>query len=297
MKRFTNNLKTKPFKTSPLFVVLGFFLVVYTLIMISLFGYALISSFKDLGGFIDDPVGLPKEWHWENYLRVLEGMAVSRGKGLPMAYIEHMFLNSIVYSVGCALANTICTTLMAYACATHKNFVSKTIYALVIFMIIFPIIGSLPSELQMAKTLGLYDSMLGNFFLKFSFGNVYFLVLYEAFRAMPKDYIEAAQLDGANQFQIMMRVMLPMARNTIGTIMLVLFVGFWNDYQTPLVYLPSKPTVALGLLLFTHNTSGIYSGEPLKLAAAIMVLIPILLIYAFFQKSLMGNLTVGGVKG
>lgn len=297
MKQFYKKSRMKLDKSSPLFVILGFFLVVYTLVMISLFSYAFITSFKDLIGFIDDPVGLPKEWHWENYLTVLEGMAVPRGKGLPKAYIEHMFLYSIIYAVGCALANTICTTMMSYACAMYKNFVTKTIYAIVIFMIIFPIIGSLPSELQMAKDLGLYDSMLGNFFLKFTFGNVYFLVLYETFRAMPKDYIEAAQLDGANQFQVMFRIMLPMARNTIGTILLVLFVGFWNDYQTPLVYLPSKPTVALGLLQFTQNTSGVYSGEPLKLAAAIMVLLPILIIYAFFQKRLMGNLSVGGVKG
>lgn len=291
------NIKKKLHNSSPLFVILGFFLIVYTLIMISLFAYAFISSFKDLIGFIGDPVGIPKEWHWENYITVLEGMSATRGKGEPKAYIEHMFMYSFLYAMGCALANTICTTIMSYACATYKNVVSKVIYAIVIFMIIFPIIGSLPSELQMAKSLGLYDSMLGNYFLKFSFGNVYFLVLYETFKAVPKDYIEAAEIDGANQFQVMFRIMLPLARNTIGTILLVLFVAFWNDYQTPLVYLPSKPTVALGLLQFTQNTSGAYSGEPLKLAAAMMVLLPILIIYVFFQKRLMGNLSAGGIKG
>jgi ABC-type glycerol-3-phosphate transport system permease component len=162
---------------------------------------------------------------------------------------------------------------------------------------IFPVVGSLPSEMQIARSLGLYDSYLGNFFLKASFWGLYYLVFFEMFKGVPRDFQEAAQIDGASNLNIMLRIMYPLIRGTFFTVMLIYFITYWNDYQTPLLYLPSKPTIALGLYIFTFSTLNELAGEPIKLGASIIVFIPIFVLFALFQKRLIGNISMGGIKG
>ena len=169
-------------------------------------------------------------------------------------------------------------------------------YAIVIFTMIFPVIGSLPSEMQMVKLLNLNDSFLGNFFLKASFINIYFLVLFVAFKRVPKDFEEAAEIDGASYTTVMYRIMYPMVKNILLTIFLIYFIQYWNDYQTPNLYLQAYPTISMGLLSFQFSTRIEIAGEPVKLAAAIMVFIPIFSVFLIFQNRLMGNITMGGVK-
>ena len=167
--------KIKP-HLNPFNIVIGIILFLYVVLLISLFIYAFLNSLKDYFAFLDDPVGLPKIWHWDNYGVILEKFYVKKGIKNPIYYyLEHMLGISFLYSFGCALAITVATTLMAYVCAMYPSWYTKIIEAIVIFAIIFPIIGSLPSELQMARNLGFYDSFIGNFFLKFSFSNIYFL--------------------------------------------------------------------------------------------------------------------------
>lgn len=278
-------------------LIFGILLTLYSLFLISLFIYAFVNSFKDLLGFINDPVGLPEKWHWKNYITIIENFKKKKSSTSPTYFIGDMFAFSFLYAMGCSLASIIATTLMAYACAMFPNKFSKIIYAVVIFTIIFPIIGSLPSELNIAKQLHFYDTFLGNYFLKFSFTNIYFLLLYENFKAIPKDFSEAATVDGASMFYVMIKIMLPLAINTIGTILLIQFVAFWNNYETPLVFMPSYPTISIGLMSFFFNTSGPVAAEPFKMGACLVVLIPILIVFIVFQKKLMGNVSAGGIKG
>ena len=169
--------KIKP-HLNPYNIIIGLILVLYAVLFISLFIYAFLNSLKDRFAFLEDTVGLPKEWLWGNYGIIFEKFYVKKGVANPVYYfLEQMLGISFLYSFGCALAMTIATTLMAYVCAMYPSWYTKIIEAIVIFAIIFPIIGSLPSELQMSRTLGFYDSFLGNFFLKFSFSNIYFLNL------------------------------------------------------------------------------------------------------------------------
>ena len=285
----------KNFSIFKLFV--GVILILYMITLISLFVYAIYTSFKDLFAFVDDPVGLPTEWHWENYGLIFKYFFVQSGPKEPKYYMEDMFLFSFLYAGGCALAITFATTLMAYACALFPCKLSNVIYAIVIFAIIFPIVGSLPSEMRIAREIGLYNNFPGNWFMKFSFTNMYFLVIYEAFRGVPKDYKEAAEIDGASMWTIMVSIMFRMVMNIVGTVFIVQFVSLWNDYTAPLVYMPKYPTMALGLMSFSYNTSGPIAGEPYKLGAAVIVFIPLFIVFLLFQRKLMGELSAGGIKG
>lgn len=277
--------------------VVGAVLILYSITLLSLFFYALINSFKDSWSFILDPVWLPEEWHFDNYVKIFNNLKMQKDVLSPIYYLEHMFGGSILYAFLSAVSITVATTLMAYACAQFPCKVSNVIYVIVIFIITVPIIGSLPSEMRVIRELKFYDNLLSAIPLKFQFGNIYFLLLYEAIRKIPSDYREAAEIDGASMILIMVRIMLPMVGNILGSVFLVQFIAFWNDYTTPIMFYPSVPNIAVGLIDFAFSTSGVIAEEPFKLGACILSLLPMLVVFAVFQKKLIGGISAAGIKG
>ena len=104
-------------------------------------------------------------------------------------------------------------------------------------------------------------------------------------------------MDGASALRIYLQIMLPLVSKTFLTVFLLNFITFWNDYQTPLVFMPNRPTVAYGLYEFNQRTDIEFSVVPLKIAGAVLVMLPVLVIFFAFQKKIMGNIVMGGLKG
>jgi ABC-type glycerol-3-phosphate transport system permease component len=121
--------------------------------------------------------------------------------------------------------------------------------------------------------------------------------MYGNFKSLPMAYTEAAKIDGAGNMNVLIRVILPLIKNTFFTIMLINFIGFWNDYQTPLIYMPSYPTIALGMFEMANTRENGMSRVNMRMAGSMLMLIPILSLFLAFHKRLLGNLTVGGLKG
>lgn len=299
MKKKTKELRLTKKKQNYLFfkIIVGTLLVLYTIAFLGLLIYTLLNSFKDSWSFIVDPIGFPKEFHFENYATIFDNMYLQTDPTAPRYYIESMFLGSVGYSLLGALGCIIATTITAYACAKFPCFLSKIIYVLAIVMITVPIIGSLPSEMQTIKSLGFYDNLWSIFILKFSFGNIYFLLLYEAFKHIPNDFMEAAEIDGASKLRIMLRIMIPMVGGIIGSIFLIQFIAFWNDYSAPVLYFPSTPNIAVGLIDFTVSTRYEISAVPLKLGSCIIAVIPMLVVFIIFREKIMTGVASGGIKG
>jgi ABC-type glycerol-3-phosphate transport system permease component len=167
----------------------------------------------------------------------------------------------------------------------------------VIITMILPIIGNLPSEIQVAKFLGFYDNVFGLAIMKGHFLGMNFLIYYAAFKGIPKDYAEAAEMDGASQWKVMTAIILPMVKSTISAIALLSFITYWNDYTTPMIYLPSRPTIAYGLYYFNQTTTNEANFVTVRIAASMLVSIPIFIVFLLFKDKLMGNFSVGGIKG
>ena len=110
---------------------------------------------------------------------------------------------------------------------------------------------------------------------------------------------EAAYLDGASNFRVMWSVILPMSLGIFSTVFLLNFITFWNDYQTPHIYMPTFPTLAYGLWNYTCG-DGSYeadtSSTPMQLGGCMMMAIPLLIIFFIFQKKLLGKVSLGGLK-
>ncbi|MFD6533791.1 carbohydrate ABC transporter permease [Streptomyces sp. NBC_01335] len=124
---------------------------------------------------------------------------------------------------------------------------------------------------------------------------IYLLTAY--FRSIPVAYEEAASIDGASRFRIMTRIMLPMARPAITTVILFNFLAYWNDFIISLTLLPGEgKTVQVGLLnLFTAQKAAADYGR--LYAGMVIVIVPVLIVYAFIQKRLIEGMASGGVKG
>ena len=284
---------------SPVMIVMLVVLVLYVISLIVPFVWGFFTSFKHYLDFINDPVGLPKEWVW-NYGTVIQKyyIAVTNDKiGTELVYLDRMYINSLLYAVGSAIVAGIVPCITAYLCARFRNKFSGLLYSIAIVTMILPIVGNMPSQIIVSRTLGLYDHIWGMWIMNASYLGLYFLVFYNVFRALPKDFTEAAKIDGAGNVAILFRIVLPVVRNTLFTVILIKFIDFWNDYQTPLIYLPSSPTTAYGLYWMSKTTENGMNSVPMRLAASMMIFIPILIIFLLLQKRLLGNLMVGGIKG
>lgn len=299
-KVYTPKINQPKKKISIFAVIITVLLCVYCLALITLILWAFVSSFKDnLMDFETNPVWLPKEWVITNYEKAWNQffIEIQTETGTDVVTMPMMFLYGFLYALGCSFAATFIPCITGYMCAKFNYKFSKIIYLVVIVVMILPIFGNLPAEMKMVRTFGLDEHIWGVWIMKANFLGLYFIVFYNYFKSLPNAYNEAAKIDGAGNFRILFRVILPMAIPIFFTVMLINFITFWNDYQTPLIYLQTKPTIALAMYqIGLTNLPGI-AVPPVKIAAAMLVLVPVLILFLIFHKKLLGNLTMGGIKG
>ena len=287
-------------KFSTLNVVLFMLLIVYAITVIFSVYFILVTALKDVTDFDENFFGIPRIFSLDNIKEVLEYDIIRNRFGIrlkPMHFFPHIFLYTVLYSVGSAFFAALVPCITAYFVAKFNYKFSKILYALVVVVIIVPIIGNLPSTYRELGALNLYDSIIGMYITKANFVNMWFLVFYAAFKSVPNDYMEAAYIDGASEFRVMATVMLPLVRNTFFTVVLIFFVDLWNDYTTPALFLPSHPTLAYMINSFANGTETGMTAVPIRMASCAVMILPTLLIFVLFRNKLMGNLTMGGIKG
>ncbi|MBR2374729.1 MAG: carbohydrate ABC transporter permease [Clostridia bacterium] len=293
---------------SPFTTLLSVCLFLYAASMVVLLLWALFTALKSNMEFLHNPLWLPKgkisNWEWSNFQRVFKEMyvPVSYTSG-PYAGLSNVKINlmglvtySVLYAVGSAFVGVSAKCVTAYVVSRFDFRIGRIIYGAVIVTMMLPIVGSTPSEMAITQALGIYDTFIGAWIQKASFIGLYFLIFFDSFRFIPKDYVEAATLDGAGEFTIFFRIMLPLVKNTFIMIFLLLFIEYWNDYQTPLLYLPTHPTVMYATQQLPKRQESGFE-QPMRMACCIVVAIPIIVLFAIFSDKIMGDLTVGGVKG
>ena len=297
-KQWFKKRKLSPFK------IIGFIvLLVYTISMLSLMIWGVSTSLKTQMDFRKDKIGLPAGWPWEwewsniafvfSRFKIVHTTATEANK--PIGFWA-MLLNTLVYAGGCAVISALVTCVVAYLTTNFDYPLSKIVTTIVIVTMILPIVGAYPSEMQILKAIGVYNTRFGAWVQKFNFLGMYFLVFQATFKSMSKEYSEAASIDGASEMQILLKIIFPIVRNTLFTIIILNFVALWNDYQAPLLYFPDYPTLTYGLYFVSRHGGNQMSTVPMKLSIAVVVLLPILIIFMVFRNRILGNVTMGGVK-
>lgn len=278
-------------------------LILWSAIMFVALFWAFMCTFKDTLEFKDNLFGIPRNWTLDNYIKAWNEfyLTVSRKGGKHNAYIEELFLYSLYYTLVCAFTSTFVPCITAYVCAKFPRWItSRLIYSIVIVCMVIPVFGSTVSELEIMIRLGLYNTLLAPPFLKSSFLGMYFIMFYGVFKNTAKDFQEAAFIDGANEYQVMFKISLPLVTNMWIVMFVMNVMGFWNDYSTPMFFMPEYPTVAYGLFAFTAGATGDASkAKPtVQFAAAFLVMLPVLIPFIIFRNQIIGKLNInGGLKG
>ena len=308
--------------TKIVFVFLFIVLAVYALSMIAMLLWGLLTSLKSSDDFenLNNVMGLPNLdpenifnsrdalFKLSNYKTVIDNFMIEKravyyGRGTEQivhvckAGFGEMLVNTLLYTVGGALIYAIMPAITAYLCAKYPYKLSGVLVVIYTLMMCMPIVGSTPFELTFLRNTGLYDSILGNYIQKMTGGGMYFFVYLAYFKGTSETYREAAQLDGASQLRIMTTIYFPLAVKMIATVFLIQFVMLWNDYQTPLLYLPTHPTLAYGVYFVSFEAlNPVFYHTPVRIAGLMLLAVPIIIIFIIFKDKLMGDISLGGVK-
>ena len=238
----------------------------------------------------------------KNYIWAIKNMTAPKHSATVVnakAFYPELMFNALIYALGGTIITTLSHAITAYIAARYSHHkVAAMLYPIVIVTMVLPIVGSLPSELAMMMKLGWFDQLYGLLLMKGGFLGTNFLIFYATFKGISWEYAEAAFVDGASHLRVLVQIMLPLAATSLGALGLISFITFWNDWKVNLVYIPTNwPMIsyALYMLVGDGGKSGI--NDPRRIAAALIVATPLIILFVAFRKKLMGNLTIGGIKG
>ncbi len=263
---------------------------IYAVSLMYPFFFTFVNSLKTVDEMDEISYFFPKVLHWKNYQTALK---LTYNKiSLPT-----MFVNSIWQTLLATSLGLIASSMMAYTTAKYNFKFLKILYAVGIFSMVVPIVGSTPSMYKLLAELNIRNNptLIGViWFNGFGFS---FLVLYSFFSSVSWTYAEAAFIDGASHFRTFINVMLPQAMPAVWSMLIISAIGFWNDYMTVLLYLPKFPNIALGLYELKKVYYQIPGGMPVFYALMLLSLVPIITVFIAFQKIIMENISTGGLKG
>lgn len=283
-------------------LVLLVFLLFYSVSLIFLYLWGFMSSAKTTDQFMQNMVGLPDgwpwQWTWSNYKKALDlfNAPILTDGNFYVATFGDMFFNSVVYSLTGPLISVTTTWLMAYLCAQFPGRASRFIYRANIVIMTIPIVGSLPSALQIYGILNLYDNWGYVAVSSVVFIGANYLIFYAVLGGVSVELKEAAQLDGAGNFTVMARIFFPLTFTMYGILFLTAFIARWNDYMTMIIWLPSKPSLSYGMYRFSTSVATGASWPPIQIAGCMIVMLPILIIFLIFKNKIIGRVTIGAFR-
>ena len=281
--------------------IIGILFAVYCISLVMPIVWATLMSFKDVIEYTLDPYGLPQKLSFENYVSVWNKMKISvlTSRGVVEYGIFDMVGNTLLLSVGMPLLSVFFTTVMAYVLGRYKFVGSRFLTQFGIILMILPIIGTFTYQYSVYKRLGIYDNILLYILIspQGCFAGMNFLILRAAFKRIPWDYAEAAFVDGGGHYCVFFRIMLPMVIPTSLVFFLLGFLSAWNDYNTTLIWLPSKPTLAYGMYILQIQAVQYEATQPEILAGFILVMIPTVILYLLLHNAIINKVQMGGLKG
>jgi ABC-type glycerol-3-phosphate transport system permease component len=265
-------------------------LVSLSLVFLTPMLWMVSSSLHGLEGVFQVPFDwIPDSPQWDNYSQVLTLLPFGR-----------YLLNTLVITVSVILGTVFSSSLVAYGFARLRFRGRNKLFGLCIATMMLPgQVTMIPLYVLFSK-LGWVDTFLPLIVPAFFGSPFYIFLLRQFFLSLPYEYDEAALLDGASRFRIYWNVILPLSRPALAAVVVFSFIGAWNDFFNPLIYINSfeKATLTLGLNLLKSQIIG--SGTTqwhLLMAASVLVLIPNIIVFFLAQRHFMKGINVGGLRG
>jgi len=266
-------------------------MIVWSLIILVPFVMLFLTSTKTNQEFYDNIWAMPKEF--------LSSVAYNFSEAWTRGSFGANFLNTVVVVGGAMVLAMVLSAMVSYVIARRHVRVSEGLNTMFNISYLVPCMVGLTPLFIMARFLGLFNTRT-IMVLTFAGRAIPFcvLIMVPFFKTIPHQLEEAAYIDGASPWRTFGQVILPLVRPAFVTAGIFLFIDYWSDYMYGLMFIAdkSKNTISMGMLAF-RVVSGFKIDWGVTCAACVIFIAPILILYAVFQKQIMGGLTAGSVKG
>ncbi len=272
------------------FRVIGTRFVLYVLlfsgaaIMLLPFFWMVTTSFKSSHEVMQmPPQWIPSKWLWSNYV-----------EAWGVAPFARYFFNSFFMAITTTVGEVITTIMAAYAFAKMKFFGKSALFATLLATLMIPGQMLLIPNYVTINRLGWFDKYQALIipWLASVFG---IFLLRQFFRSIPDELMDAARIDGCSRFRFLWRIVVPLSKPAIMTVALLKFLGSWNSFQWVLLMTNREAmrTVPVGLMSFRSEVGTAYE---LLMAAAVLAIIPVLILFFFTQKQFIQGVARTGIK-
>ena len=236
---------------------------------------------------------IPTDPQLSNYSKALAKI----GSRWPAGFLDALS-NSIVVTVLCVIGQVLSCSLCGYAFARLRFRGREPAFIVMIATMMLPVQVTMIPLFLLFRSLGWVDTILPLVVPAF-FGAPFFIFMFRQFFAqIPEALVEAARIDGCGHVGIWWRIMLPLCKPVIAITAVFTFIGTWNDFLGPLIYLQSEDQMTLAVALNSfQNQYGDFSDMNLLMAASIVTMLPCILLFFVAQKQFVGGLQLGAVKG
>ncbi len=227
---------------------------------------------------------IPETFRWENYSLIWQKVPL-------LTY----FKNTAFIAIVVTFLQTLTSSFAAYAFAKLNFRGRDTLFVCYIATIAVPWQAYMLPQFIMMRSMGLYDTLWAMVVLQ-AFSAFGVFLMRQFYRGIPTELCEAARIDGLNEYGIWARIMLPLSKAAIATLVIFTFVNTWNDYMGPMIYLTRdvNKTVQVGLRRFIQENSSDYH---LIMAASLCSLLPVSIVFLCLQKYFIEGIATSGIKG
>ncbi len=249
--------------------------------------WMLSTSLKSPG----DVLLLPPKWipdpiMWSNYIGALTAQPFGR-----------YYFNTVVYTFSAVVGETSSSAMVAYALARLRGPGHRLFFLIILSTMMLPWQVTLIPQFLLFRALGWVDTLLPLIVPAF-FGSAFFIFLLNQFYlTIPDEMEDAARIDGANQYQIFWWIILPMSAPALATVAIMSFMYHWNNFLGPLIYLSSKNKLVVSVALQRFTAAYGATRWDLLMAAALVALLPCVLVFFFGQRFFIQGIVVSGSKG
>lgn len=268
-------------------------LVLFSIAFVLPFLWMLSTAIKPINETMSSPPRwIPSTFEWHNYRDAILYGSKEVGFIPFLVYARNTVIVTILTVAGTVISNS----LVAYSFARLKWPGRDLFFAATLSTMMVPFPVTMVPSFTLFRWLGWVGTYKPLWVPAFLGGAFSIFLLRQFFRTIPMELSEAAKIDGASEFQIFTDVVLPLARPALAVVALFALLGAWNDFLGPLIYLVDQSSFTLSLGLAAYQTQ--HGGTPwnLLMAASVMVILPIVIVFFFAQKVFIQGIATSGLK-
>lgn len=269
-------------------VLIVIILLIGSIVMVGPLLWMVSTSLKDKSGVFQlPPQWIPNPVRLDAYKRLLDLDTLVSG-----------IKNTVIVSLTVTIIGTITSSMAAFSFAKLKMPFKNLLFLILLAAIMIPYPAVMIPQFMMFSKIGWVDTLLP-LIIPGLFGNITMIFFLRQYLSnVPDSIIEAAKIDGAGYLKIFFNLIFPLIRPAVAAQFILWFMGTWNDYLAPLIYLNSPEKQTLQVVIANLNAAyAIQTDYPLIMAASVVSLLPVLIVFIIFQKQIIESVAISGMKG